>query len=739
MSATISRRLVLLAAGLALAALAHPAAAQNASLAGTLETYPTFNSIGLRLPYTGDADSDAVAHVEWRLAGQPAWRRGVDLARISNRRWAGSVLWLPADTLVELTVVIADPDGSDIAPGSARTRAEPRDVAPGTVRWVAADGLDTNPGTSAAPLATLQAAADRANPGDEIRVRAGVYHQWLHGTRAGTTAARIHVVADGAGVVLDGSDPALLHASGWTSVGGGVYSIAFSGTTRLVCADSLQRLYHHASLADLAAGANGVAQGWTVADGRIYVRLEDGSSPAGHTMHVARYDIGVFLEASHWHVSGLEVRYFGTTAAAAGINLRAASDCWIEHDHVHTCAGRGIWVRVGAADNLVVHNLVRDPRIATWPWSACKNHEEDLSGISTRGGRGNVIRANTVTGTFNGLDASNGQADENITADSDFHDNTVTDCGDDAIETDTVSGINLRIWDNILGGCFNGFSLAPIYQGPEYVLDNLVTGYTRSAFKFSLAGAGHAWICHNTTYSSVSPTAAVWPSGPYSNVHFRDNILSGSGMAPVKDDDDESLAGNDFDGDLLYATGTSVLFRWKGTDYAGLAALRAATGFEANGRAGDPLFVAPAGGDFSLAPASPALGSAVPVSGVDVCASGASPDIGAEAGCREVRATDVAPGPPAGDASGLALAGARPNPARGELVVSFTLPAGGDHGRLDLVDVAGRRVFSRSLDGFAAGEHRLRLDAGADLAPGIYLVRLTWGRRSLTARVCVVR
>ena len=63
------------------------------------------------------------------------------------------------------------------------------------------------------------------------------------------------------------------------SEGGGVYSLAYAGTTTplLVCADSLQRLYHQASLTDLQAGANGVAQGFTISGGRLSV--ETASSP----------------------------------------------------------------------------------------------------------------------------------------------------------------------------------------------------------------------------------------------------------------------------------------------------------------------------------------------------------------------------------------------------------------------------------------------------------------------------
>ena len=53
--------------------------------------------------------------------------------------------------------------------------------------------------------------------------------------------------------------------------------------------------------------------------------------------------------------------------------------------------------------------------------------------------------------------------------------------------------------------------------------------------------------------------------------------------------------------------------------------------------------------------------------------------------------------------------------------------------------MAGRRVLARSLDGFAAGNHLLRLDPDARLAPGIYLLRLSHGGRAVTSRVCVIR
>jgi hypothetical protein len=86
----------------------------------------------------------------------------------------------------------------------------------------------------------------------------------------------------------------------------------------------------------------------------------------------------------------------------------------------------------------------------------------------------------------------------------------------------------------------------------------------------------------------------------------------------------------------------------------------------------------------------------------------------------------------------LALEGFTPNPSLREAVVAFTLPSAG-RGRLEVMDVAGRRVFRRELGGLGAGRHTLALDASRTLRAGVYLIRLTHGGRVLHARGVVTR
>ena len=85
----------------------------------------------------------------------------------------------------------------------------------------------------------------------------------------------------------------------------------------------------------------------------------------------------------------------------------------------------------------------------------------------------------------------------------------------------------------------------------------------------------------------------------------------------------------------------------------------------------------------------------------------------------------------------LGLEGLRPNPTQGLRLVAFTL-VDDSPATLEVLDLAGRRVSLREVGGLGAGRHVIALDAGARLAPGAYIMRLTQEGRSLCARGVVV-
>ena len=88
--------------------------------------------------------------------------------------------------------------------------------------------------------------------------------------------------------------------------------------------------------------------------------------------------------------------------------------------------------------------------------------------------------------------------------------------------------------------------------------------------------------------------------------------------------------------------------------------------------------------------------------------------------------------------SGLALRGVWPNPARSSASVWFTL-AGDAPARLELLDLAGRRVRALGLEGLGAGLHRADLEGTGSLPPGLYLVRLSQADRQATGKLVVMR
>jgi predicted house-cleaning NTP pyrophosphatase (Maf/HAM1 superfamily) len=69
-------------------------------------------------------------------------------------------------------------------------------------------------------------------------------------------------------------------------------------------------------------------------------------------------------------------------------------------------------------------------------------------------------------------------------------------------------------------------------------------------------------------------------------------------------------------------------------------------------------------------------------------------------------------------------------------VVVFSL-ASDSPARLELFDLAGRRLATREVGALGAGEHHLRI--GESFAPGLYVARLAQHGKVVTARFAVAR
>jgi parallel beta-helix repeat protein len=113
---------------------------------------------------------------------------------------------------------------------------------------------------------------------------------------------------------------------------------------------------------------------------------------------------------------------------------------------------------------------------------------------------------------------------------------------------------------------------------------------------------------------------------------------------------------------------------------------------------------------------------------------GVAPDLGAHEG--PAGTTLSAPGP--SHPSGLSLTQVRPNPSTKSVAISFTL-VGPSAARIELVDLAGRKVLVRELGALGPGSHVVKLNEPRLLPAGVYVVRLVQGDRSVATPMVVAR
>lgn len=86
----------------------------------------------------------------------------------------------------------------------------------------------------------------------------------------------------------------------------------------------------------------------------------------------------------------------------------------------------------------------------------------------------------------------------------------------------------------------------------------------------------------------------------------------------------------------------------------------------------------------------------------------------------------------------LALLGARPNPAVGRILLTFSLPGAGP-ARLEIFDICGRHCLSRDVGSFGPGKHSIPLEGAAAWRPGVYYAQLKRGGEMRTTRMVLLR
>jgi len=610
---------------------------------GSLELYGTFQSMGViaTLPAGVDANTNAVANVEYRVSGGSSYAAGFPLTRVDPGRFVGSLFWLTPGTSYDVRVRYSDPDGAPLdtawVGATALTRAEIAIPIPTRTLQVSSTG--SGAACSAATPCALSQALSQAQAGDEVLLAAGTYYQGEFTISHSGTAPAPIAIRGAAGAILDGADPATFT---WTSQSGGVFATTVNQPDPHLVTANGARLYPYSDLASLTSLAASSTPGLFANGTALSVHLAAGADPTSVAMAVSRYNYAFTITGNFVIFRDLTFQNYGQGDYAKAIYIRDGSDNLIQGCRFIT-NDLGIGLK-GATDRNVIQDNEFSDTIFNWTWEDVKAEGNlETGGVrfySPDDGRGSVIRRNKFHDFFDGLGICPNESAA-TTNETDFYDNQSYNNGDDGVETDGRCA-NVRIWGNTFHDTLSGISLAPVVGGPVYCLRNQIyltgaghsqAGYTGLPFKFNSSDgdSGAIYLFHNTADAQRAGNMGfrIMSPGTWTILYTRNNVWSGTLQAMENANPSQPL---DMDYDDLWRSGSDYLVYWDGLANRHLTTLSdvtAATSQESHGVSAAPLFVAPATADFTPGPSSPLIDRGVAIPGINDDYAGQAPDIGA--------------------------------------------------------------------------------------------------------------
>jgi hypothetical protein len=611
--------------GAALAA----AARDGLSTFAQISLYPNIETVGVVVSGTS---LPAVAELLYRASGEPNWRMGHPLMRIGDGRLVGSLFELSPATSYDVKAR----DGATEINGFVTTQPDQLPFAPANILHVNAGAAAGGNGSATAPFRTIQEGVNHAAPGTQVLVADGTYHESVSFPASGSIGNWIQVKAQSSGAVLDGS----VKRSGsiWTPVAGvsHVYFTKISAAIAYLARDG-KRFYAYDDKAGLnhGIGHNNVAmsEGWWFEAGtlKLFVRTLD--DPASHTWQVPTLNHAFDVVGRDWvWIEGFEMRFYGTTTNGCGVCTVNASHIVIRKNRIHNLQ-LGIFTNWNGTDSQgndtrIESNEIYDPPVNEWPWNAVKGSSMEGTAVVVRGHIGAIVRGNALHNFFNGIYVGSSAALENsaLAFDGDIYNNHIHHIGDDALEPEGTC-INQRFRNNLVDTVFVGMSLAPITEGPTWVLRSVFANYSGRGFKWDANSDGIVLVYHNTAWSNISGIDAMDMISPVHNAILRNNIFQSNGYGVYEVA--TGSTGHDWDNDNWYARRATPRFKWENIAYNTLGALCAATGLECSGYEDLPGLTNPASGDFTLLATSPNIDRGVPISGINDDFTGGAPDVGA--------------------------------------------------------------------------------------------------------------
>ncbi|RJP50559.1 MAG: right-handed parallel beta-helix repeat-containing protein [Anaerolineaceae bacterium] len=695
-----------------------------------ISLYPNIETAGVVVSGTGLPKK---AELMYRQSGDPNWRVGHPLMRIDDGRLVGSLFGLSPSTTYEVKVI----DGVNEISSTLTTQPDELLFTPSTVIYVNDDAPPGGDGSFATPFQTIQEGVNRAAPGTQVLVADGIYRESISFPASGSPNGWIQVKAEGGGAILDSSEslapevwiphPNKPHV--WfTKIGP---AIKYLGRDQ-------NRFYMYNDLAGLLSERGHsnvlVREGWYYEPSttRLYVRSLD--DPARHAWQVPRLNHTFDVQGRDWiWIEGFEMRFYGADANGCGVCTVNASHVVIRKNKIHNMQ-LGIFVNWTGGedrgnDTRIEYNEIYDPPVNEWEWKSVKGSSMEGTAIVLRGHIGAILRGNNLHHFFNGIYTGSSAALENpgVAFDADIYNNRIHHISDDGLEPEGAS-INQRFRNNTIDQMLVGISIAPITQGPAWVMRSTFSNFTGTSIKWDLNSDGIVLIYHNTSWTNASGLNAMSMIRPVHNAVMRNNIFQGNGYA--FEEPFTGSTGHDWNYDNWHTTRASPHFKWENIEYSDISELCRKTGLECNGHESPPAMSNPGGGDFTLLPSSPNVDRGALIPGINDNFAGSAPDIGAfESGYG-------APPPPATDTP-------TPQPTAPPIVTSI-LRADSSPTIADIVRFT--VTFSKNVSGVDTGDFILRSTdsiAGAAIAEingagNVYTVLVHTGSGSGTLRLDLI-
>ena len=606
---------------------------QTATIANQLDLYANIETMGV---VANGANLPATAQLLYRQRGETTWQAGHPLVRIDDGRLVGSLFWLSPATTYEVRVVA----GAVEFGGLGTTQPEELQFTPALVLHVNDDAPASGDGSAAAPFRTIQEAVNRAVPGTQVLVADGIYREAVTFPASGNANQWIQVKAEGSGAILDGSE----NRTGkiWTPhpSKGRVWFMKLAAPISYLARDQ-KRFYNYDDLSGLMQsrghGRVTIEEGWyfDANTSRLYIRSKD--DPSRHNWQIPRLSHAFDVNGRDWlWIEGFEMQFYGARYSGCGVCAQNASHLVIRRNKIHNLHLGIFTYWTGGEDRgndiRIEYNEIYDPAVNEFPWQATKGSSMEGTGIIVRGHIGAIVRGNEVHNFFNGIytgsSASNALENPAVAFDADIYDNYIHHISDDGLEPEGAC-VNQRFRNNIVDRMLIGVSLAPITQGPTWVLRSTFTNFTSSPIKWASNPDGIVFFYHNTSWTNATNLNGMSMITPVRNTVMRNNIFQGNRYAfeePLT-----GSSGNDWNYDNWYTTrgASQPQFKWENISYNTLAQLCTATGLECNGHENPPGFTNPGGGDFTLLPSSPNIDRGILIPGINDRFRGSAPDVGA--------------------------------------------------------------------------------------------------------------